>query len=158
MSEERKKYVVMKAHAGRIKDKRIIEGTFEEIVKEVAKELLMNDWLPSFSDFMVLRDSVEVKIKASSPKDVLSKYREYNLKRTEEKDTLSAQLPVYLIVYESLKITEEDYHDRGVAIVAPYIREEDLELISELLVETTKKPSIEELEQKIEIDEDIEEE
>ncbi|AFH42996.1 DUF2286 domain-containing protein [Fervidicoccus fontis] len=157
MSGNKQSFIIINAHSGKVKDKKIVEGEFEEVVKNAGKEFLLNEWLPSFSDFMILRDIFEVELKSSLPKEVISKYKEYNLKR-KDKDTLVATLPVYLIVYESLKISEDSYHDRGVSVVAPYIREEDAQLLSELLIETTKKPTLEEIEKEENIAEELEEE
>lgn len=160
MHHQQQKCIVITAHSGKIKKKEVIQGSLEDVVKNVAKDLLMNEWLPTFSDFMILRDSIEIELKAGQDKDVISLYREFGLKRTG-KDTLTATLPIYLIVYESLKVSEENYHDRGVAVVAPFIREEDTKVLEELLEETTRKPSPEELaqeEKKLSLEEEEEEE
>jgi len=144
MPPEKQRCLVIQAHSGKIKKKEVVEGQLEDIVKEVAKNLLINDWLPTFSDFMILRDSIEIELKVGTDREIIAKYKEHGLKRTG-KDTLTSNLPIYLIVYESLKVSEDKYHDRGVAVVAPYIREDDVKILEELLEETTRKPSLEEL-------------
>ncbi|MEM0021854.1 MAG: DUF2286 domain-containing protein [Fervidicoccaceae archaeon] len=159
MSSQRQSCIVIQAHSGKIKKKEVLEGQLEDVVKSVAKDLLMNEWLPTFSDFMILRDSIEIELKVGSDKEVIARYRDFGLKRTG-KDTIIATLPVYLIVYESLKVSEENYHDRGVAAVAPYIREDDAKILEDLLEETTRKPSLEELakeEKELELEEESEE-
>ncbi len=141
----KKKIVIINAHSGNIKNKKLVEGDFEEVLKQEAKQLLEKEWIPSFSDFMVLKDSIDIELQLPLTKEQVAFYREYNLRKTGPK-TAMASLPIYFIVYESLKISEDKYHDRGVTVVAPYGREEDIQLLEELLKETTKKPSLEELE------------
>jgi len=158
MPAQQQKCVVLTAHSGKIKKKEIVEGALEDVVKAVGRDLLTNEWLPTFSDFMILRDSIEVELKVGQDREAISLYKEFGLKRTG-KDVLTATLPIFLIVYESLKVSEDNYHDRGVAVVAPYIRDDDVKMLEELLEETTRKPTLKEIEEgeKLEIEEEEEE-
>ncbi|HEU97328.1 MAG TPA: DUF2286 domain-containing protein [Fervidicoccus fontis] len=158
MPPQNHRCIVITAHSGKIKKKEVVDGQLEDVVKNVARDLLTNEWLPTFSDFMILRDSLEIELKAGQDKEAIPLYKEYGLKRTG-KDSLTATIPIYLIVYESLKVSEDNYHDRGVAVVAPFIREADVKVLEELLEETTRKPSLEEIseeEKKIDLEEEEE--
>ncbi len=142
------KTLIIEAHSGKIRYKNTVETPIEEALKEEATKLIKNDWIPFFSDFMIIRDTVDVELTLPLKKEEYSLYKEYNLRKTGEK-TATASIPVFFIVYESLKIGEDKYHDRGVAVVAPYTRKEDESLLEEILEETTRKPSPEEIEETI---------
>ncbi len=142
------KIAIVEAYSGRILEKKIVEGDLEQTLKDVASELLNKKWMPTFSDFMVLRDTIEVELGLPLTKDEFNFYRKFQLRKVDAKKA-SASLPIYLIVYESLKISEDDFHDRGIAAVGVIYRDSDIEGIIELLQESTRKPSLEEIEKKI---------
>ncbi len=139
---------IIEAHSGKIVREEKLMGDLEETVKKVATQLLEEKWMPSFSDFMVLRDVNDIRLSLPLSKEEVDFYKKYELKRIDS-NTAQAMLPLFLIVYESLKISEEDYHNRGIAAVSVYYREDELEQIREMLTEVTKKPSLEELESKM---------
>ncbi len=141
---------IIEAHSGKIIREEKLEGDLEETVKKVATQLLEEKWMPSFSDFMVLRDVNDIRLSLPLSKEEVDFYKKYELKRIDS-NTAQAMLPLFLIVYESLKISEEDYHNRGIAAVSVYFREDELEQIREMLTEVTKKPSLEELESKMKV-------
>ncbi len=133
---------VIEAYSGKIVSKKTLTGDLEEVVKEEAGRLLKEKWIPTFSDFMVLKETIDVELKLPLTTEQLNLYKKYKLRKTGP-DTAVASLPIYIIVYESLKLSEDEYHDRGVAAVTVFGREEDLEQIEDLLVQTTMKPSME---------------
>ena len=146
------KILIIDAYSGKIRRKNVVEGKLEEIVKKEGTDMLKKEWIPFFSDYMIIRDSIDIELKLPLKKEVYEFLKEYNLRKARS-DTAIASIPLFFIVYESLKISEEKYHDRGVLVVAPYIREQDEKMLEELLVETTRKPSLGELEETVELEE-----
>ncbi|MEM1620028.1 MAG: DUF2286 domain-containing protein [Fervidicoccaceae archaeon] len=144
IAEEKTKIAVVEAYSGKVVNKKIIEGeSIEEVVKSVASELLREKWLPKLSDFIVLRDKLDVELELPLSDDEYAFYKRFDLKKINS-NLASASLPLYLIVYESLKLSEDEFHDRGVAAVSVVHDEEDLEELIELLEETTKAPTLRE--------------
>jgi len=135
------KIAVVEAYSGKIVDMKIVEGDLEEVVKETATRLLAEKWLPTLSDFVILRDTLDVELKLPLSNEEFSFYKRFNLKKIDA-NTASASLPLYLIVYESLKISEDEYHDRGIAAISVIYREGDIEELMRLLEESTRAPSL----------------
>ena len=131
---------VIEAYSGRIVEKRLLYEPLETVVKNEAVRLIRSKWMPEFSDFMIFRDTFDVELRLPLRKEEFEMYKKYRLRKVSSEKAV-ASIPLYLIVYESLKISEEEYHDRGVAAVTIACNNDVVRQIEELLIETTKKPS-----------------
>ncbi len=131
---------VIEAYSGRIVEKRLLYEPLETVVKNEAVRLIRSKWMPEFSDFMIFRDTFDVELRLPLRKEEFEIYKKYRLRKVSSEKAV-ASIPLYLIVYESLKISEEEYHDRGVAAVTIACNNDVVRQIEELLIETTKKPS-----------------
>lgn len=146
---------IIEANMGKLVYKEKVSGNLQEVVKSVALKYLQNKWEPTFSDFMVMKDEYESRLTIPIPKEKTEAIKRNNIQlRREDASTFVANLPIYYIIYESLKIDEDTYHDRGIVGVALILNDEDMENLANILVESTKRPSVEELR----IEEGIEEE
>lgn len=137
---------IIEANMGKIVSKEIRKGNLSEIVKEITISYAKERWEPAFSDFMVMRDEYESRLSVPIPKEISDVIKINNIQlRREDANTFIAKLPIYYIIYESLKIYEDNYHDRGIVCVALLLKEEDMDILSNILIESTKKPSLEEI-------------
>jgi len=152
--------VVIEANMGKLVSKDVVDGNLQEIVKKIAIKYAQEKWEPTFSDFMVMKDEYESRLSIPIPKEITEIIKKNNLQlRREDSNTFIAVLPIYYIIYESLKIDEDSYHDRGIVGVALVLSDEDVENLANILVESTKKPSVEELKiEELEEEENEEEE
>ncbi|MCC6009592.1 MAG: DUF2286 domain-containing protein [Desulfurococcales archaeon] len=148
---------VIEANMGKLVSREVVDGDLQEIVKKNAIKYAQEKWEPTFSDFMVMKDEYESRLTIPIPKEITEIVKKNNIQlRREDSNTFVAILPVYYIIYESLKIDEDNYHDRGIVGVALVLSDEDVENLTNILIESTKKPIMEEL--KIEELEEEEEE
>lgn len=132
---------VVEANAGRVLKVEVVDGDVFNVVKDVVVKYAREKWEPLFSDFMVVKDYYESRLRSPVTREVESVIKRYGIQvKREGPDTLVAALPVYYVVYESIRMDEDDYHDRGIACVALVLGEEDLRSLKELLSESTRRP------------------
>ncbi len=113
--------LVIHCDDGVISSNSIVRGTIEEVVKkEVAKATEL--WRPIESDFMVFSTTSEGQLDAPLSKDVLEKVKPYSPQRRGDK--VAFNLPIYVISYKIQQVSENEYKDRCVVVVAPYINDE----------------------------------
>ncbi len=117
------KVLVIRAEHGRVKESDIIEGDFYEIVKAEAKEVI-GEWNPRNSDFVVARDVREIEIPLPIDPSLYDLLREAGIPLYRSKDKASAMLPIVLISFDSEVISEEEYQENKVLLIAPFITDE----------------------------------
>lgn len=150
---------IIEANMGKLISKELVSGSLEEVVKQIAIKYAQNKWEPTFSDFMVMKDEYESRLTIPIQKEITEIIKKNNIQlRREESNVFVASLPIYYIIYESLKIDEDNYHDRGIVGVALVLSEDDIENLINILLESTKKPSLEEIKLEEELEEEEEEE
>lgn len=125
------KVVVIRAEQGRIVESDIVEGELYEIVKEEARRAL-EAWRPETSDFVVARDYRDVEIKLPISPELYDRLREMDVPLSKEGDKAVASIPIILISYDSEMLTEEEYLEKKIMLIAPYLTDEvKVELESE---------------------------
>ncbi len=145
------KVLVIRAEEGRVTESEVVEGELEEVVKETVRKAL-EEWDPSRSDFIVLREVREVTLGLPIPGHLVDALRPFGLTRKGPNEA-SFYLPVYTISFDNRLVSEEEgsYEERKIYLIVPYI-DDDLRAEFEAQaadIVTPKKPpeGIEELEE-----------
>ncbi len=114
------KVLVIRAEDGRIIQSIIEEGKIEDIVKNYARRAL-NEWEPIYSDFVVLRDKYEVRLKLPISPEQFEKFSKYGLERTPDGYAVFS-ITIYTISFDNFWV-EGSYQDRKMYLIAPYVDE-----------------------------------
>ncbi|PSN84585.1 hypothetical protein B9Q13_02895 [Candidatus Marsarchaeota G2 archaeon ECH_B_SAG-G16] len=106
---------------GKITKEQIVSGDLDKVVKEhVVKALEL--WQPNESDFMVFMTKNEAELSAPLSKELLERVRAYAPVRKGDK--VMFDLPVYVISYKIEQRSQNEYKDRAIIMISPYINEE----------------------------------
>lgn len=131
--------MIVRAKEGQLVSKNRVEGEFKEVVKKTVLDAL-SLWQLESADFTVIRDpQYPVEAKAPITKEQYDLYSKYDLQRATN-GSVMFHLPVYIISFDNVYM-EENYIDREVLVVAPYVDQISEEHIVELALESTKPPS-----------------
>ena len=122
------KVTIMRAELGEIKEKILVEGDLNKVLKDVVLKAL-ELWDPQKSDLIIMRHKQEISVKLPISKEQYELYSQYNLKR--KGDYASFEIPVYLISFENEWINDSVF-DSKIFIVAPYIDNYSMEKLEEL--------------------------
>ncbi len=114
------KVLVIRAEDGRIVQSTIEEGKIEDIVKNYARRAL-SEWEPIYSDFVVLRDKYEVRLKLPISPEQFEKFSKYGLERTPDGYAVFS-ITIYTISFDNFWV-EGSYQDRKMYLIAPYVDE-----------------------------------
>jgi hypothetical protein len=145
--------MIVRAKEGKLVSKNREEGEFKEVVKKTVLDAL-SLWLLDSADFTVIRDpQYPVEAKAPITKEQYDLYSKYDLQRATN-GSVMFHVPVYIISFDNVYV-EDNYMDREVFVVAPYVDQISEEHIVELALESTKTPSEEDAEEEKE-KEDVE--
>lgn len=134
------KLLVIRAEEGEIKDRQIMEGELNSILKNVILKTL-EIWDPVKSDLIIVRHKQEITIRLPITREQYEMYSQFNLKR--KGDSASFEIPVYLISFENQWI-DDNIVDSKVFIVSPYIDDYVAEKIVELAKNVTSQEEAEE--------------
>jgi hypothetical protein len=115
------KVVYIRAERGRVVETNVVEDKIENVVKEAAREAL-EEWDPSVSEFVVLKDVEEVTIKLPLPKELEEELKKFDLKKKSEEEA-TIRYPYYTISFDNRKVGD-DYIEYKIIIVAPYINDD----------------------------------
>ncbi len=115
------KVLVIEAREGKIVESRVIDGDYYEIVRSVAREA-MDKWDPAQSDFIAVSDKWEFNLEPMS-EDMRRRLEELGLIGVGEDGTRTALIPVYTISYDNKMIDEDNYQEKGLYMIVPYIDE-----------------------------------
>jgi len=128
--------LVIRCKDGVITDEAIKQGDLLETLKqEVAATL--KEWNPRESDLMVFSTQNEAQVSAPIDKQMLELLKPFSPSRQGDKVVFN--LPIYVISYKIEHLSEKEFRDRAVVIVAPYINEELKGQLESWSVELTAK-------------------
>jgi hypothetical protein len=131
--------MIVRAKEGQLVSKNRVEGEFKEVVKKTVLDAL-SLWQLESADFTVIGDpQYPVEAKAPITKEQYDLYSKYDLQRATN-GSVMFHLPVYIISFDNVYM-EENYIDREVLVVAPYVDQISEEHIVELALDSTKPPS-----------------
>lgn len=97
------------------------QGNVEDTLKEVLVATI-KEWDPKESDLMVFSTQNEAQVSAPITKEMLDLLRPFSPSRQGDKVVFN--LPIYVISYKIEHVSDKEFRDRAIVIVAPYINEE----------------------------------
>lgn len=136
------KVAVIRAEYGKIVESDVVEGDLYQIAKEEARRAL-DEWKPESSDFVVARDYREIEIKLPMPPELYDMLRDIGAGISKVGDKALASIPIILISYDSEMISEEEYQENKIILIAPYLGEQvklDLENEAASITAPGEKP------------------
>ncbi len=129
--------VILKRESGKY-ESYIVQNKLEEVVKNLITRIVNQEW-DMKSDFTVLSDKWEFRIKLPLKPEELEEYQDYLRGRTG-KEAL-ADVPIYAIVFKNKNGNETVY------VLAPVIRNEQISVLMEIAEKVSApSPGQEELE------------
>jgi len=128
----------VRSEEGAIKESRVLEGSMESIVKDVALEAL-KEWDPSSSDFTVIKAKYELRYKLPLNPNLAKLITSLGLEYSREGREVVVQLPVYTISFDNAWL-EDSYIDRKMYIVSLVLDDESKRQIEDYAVEATRGP------------------
>lgn len=113
------KVAVVRAEHGRVEESLVFDARLEETVKDIARQA-MDEWDPRRSDFIIIKDNLEVTVTGTMLEDVAQELEaEGRLARGDSQ--VKALIPVYYISFDTEMVDEDNYVDRKVYIIAPLL-------------------------------------
>ncbi|MCX8205237.1 MAG: DUF2286 domain-containing protein [Candidatus Nezhaarchaeota archaeon] len=126
--------IVARSSMGGVKEAEVVEGELSEVVKRVVLRAL-EMWDMRESDFIVMRDRYVTSVKLPLTKEQYEEYSKYELRRVSSSEA-EVRVPIYVVSYSN-EWRGDNYIDKEVFIIAPYINEAQLEEIKELASNAT---------------------
>ena len=123
------KILVIRAENGEVTKEEIEDGNIEEVVKKYAT-IALKEWDPSYSDFIVMKDKYEVRLKLPISPEQFKRFSKFSLRR--EEGFAVFDIPLYVISFDNVWV-EGDYLDRKMYLVSVYVDNKvkrDLEVIA----------------------------
>lgn len=134
------KILIVQAEEGQVKDRQVVEGSLENILKDVVVKAL-NLWNPHRSDLVVVKHKHEVSLQLPLKREQYEMYSQFNLKRVGDKAVF--EIPIYVVSYEN-EWVEDSIRDSKVFVVAPYVDNTTASNIIELAKSITSLEEVEE--------------
>jgi|BEDMetMinimDraft_2_1075160.scaffolds.fasta_scaffold00148_6 Uncharacterized protein conserved in archaea, COG5399 len=138
------KTLAVRSEMGKISSREIINGSLKEVLRKKAIEVL-EEWEENSSDFIILRDTYEVRKKIPFKSD-----EEYEALRSyisgREGSEVVLKVPVFIISFQN-EWRENDFVDKKIYLIAPYLGEEESKELIEYAEEATREISKEENEE-----------
>lgn len=134
------KILIVQAEEGQVKDRQVVEGSLENILKDVVVKAL-NLWNPHRSDLVVVKHKHEVSLQLPLKREQYEMYSQFNLKRVGDKAVF--EIPIYVVSYEN-EWVEDSIRDSKVFVVAPYVDNTTASNIIELAKSITSPEEVEE--------------
>ncbi len=140
MGEEARqgKVIVVLSEEGNVKEKNVIEGSLDNVVRKVAEKALKM-WDPLSSDFTVIKSFLELRYRLPIDPDLYDRLLELGLEMMREGNELIVKLPVFTISFDN-KWVDDTYMDRKMYVIAPVLDDESIAQIVEYASEATKAP------------------
>ncbi|PCN49925.1 hypothetical protein B6U99_07200, partial [Candidatus Geothermarchaeota archaeon ex4572_27] len=113
--------IVARSRQGRIEEYSVVEGELRDVVRQVVMRAL-EAWDMEASDFIVMRDKYAMQVKLPLTKEQYEEYSKYELRRLSSSEA-ELRVPIFIISFNN-EWRGEDYVDKEIYVVAPYIDEE----------------------------------
>ncbi len=136
------KILVIESKNGKIIESQILEGDYFEIVKQIAQEALKK-WSPDSSDFVAVRDVWDIELDETITESLKKRFEELKL-IVEEEGKKIARIPVYTISYDNRMLGTEDYMEKGIYMIVPFIDEQLKDIFETEAADLTAEKSKEE--------------
>lgn len=128
------KVIIALSDRGKLKELSIVEGTLRERLMEVVEKALKL-WNLDSSDLIVMKDKCSVRVKLPLSREEYEEYLKYGLTRVSSTEA-RVKVPIYVVSFNN-EWRGNDYIDNEVYIVAPYINQEEVEVVKDLASSTT---------------------
>lgn len=128
------KLIVARSRMGEVEEVEVVEGGLGEVVRRVVLRAL-EMWNMEESDFIVMRDRYATSVKLPLTKEQYEEYSKYELRRLSSSEA-EVRIPIYVISFNN-EWRGDNYVDKEVFIVAPYISEAQLKEVEELASSAT---------------------
>ena len=122
------KVLVVRAEKGKVIMSEVIEGELYDVIKKYVS-IASSEWDPRVSDFVVVREDLNVDVEGSLEEEILEYLRSYG-SLEEGEGVLKVRVPVYTISFDNRFMGEDLYIENKVYIIAPYVNE-DLRVLFE---------------------------
>ncbi len=132
------KTIVARSRQGKVEEVEVLETGLKEVIKNVVLKAL-EMWDLESSDFIVMRDRYTTTVKLPLTKEQYEEYSKYELRRLSGSEA-EVRIPIYVVSFNN-EWRGDDYVDREVFVVAPYINDQQLEDIKELASNATAEPT-----------------
>ncbi|RLF12186.1 MAG: DUF2286 domain-containing protein [Thermoprotei archaeon] len=130
----RLKTIVARSRQGKVEEVKVLEAEVKEVIKNVVLKAL-EMWDMESSDFIVMRDRYTATVKLPLTKEQYEEYSKYELRRLSGNEA-EVRIPIYVVSFNN-EWRGDDYVDREVFVVAPYINDHQLEDVKELASNAT---------------------
>jgi len=117
------KVLVIRSEEGKIVESRVVEGDFFQVVKDVTGEAY-REWEPASSDFIVMRDFIEAEVDLPLDPQLFDFLREYGELAKSGSGKASIVFPFFTISFDNRMVDQENFIDRKVYVVAPYVNDD----------------------------------
>ncbi len=128
------KILVIRAEDGKVVKTVVETGTIEDVVKKYAMNA-MREWEPIYSDFIVLRDKYEVRLKLPLKPGQYELIAKYRPERSPDGYAVF-NIPIYTISFDNFW-DQGTYKDRKMYLIAPYIDESVKEELEQAAADST---------------------
>jgi len=115
----REALIVIRAEEGRVEESLVFDARLEETVKDIAKHA-MEEWDPSRSDFIVVKDNLEVTVTGELVEEVAAELEEQG-RIVRSESGVKALIPVYYISFDTEMVDDDNYIDRKIYLIAPLV-------------------------------------
>ncbi len=132
------KVVYIRVEKGKVIETSILDGDLKDIAKKIAREAL-EEWNPSISEFIVLRDEEEITFKLPISDKLMNILRELPFERKNDKEIV-LKYPYYTISFDNRKI-DDDYIEYKVILIGPYIDDDFTTWLETLAANITSEKS-----------------
>jgi len=122
------KVLVVRAEIGKVVMSEVVEGELYDVIKKYVS-IASLEWDPRVSDFVVIREDLNVDVEGSLEEVVLEYLRSHG-SLEEGEGVLKVKIPVYTISFDNRFVGEDLYIENKVYIIAPYVNE-DLRVLFE---------------------------
>ncbi|MCS7107535.1 MAG: DUF2286 domain-containing protein [Acidilobaceae archaeon] len=121
--------LIVRAERGKVVESQVSDGDLNSIVKAYVIKAA-EEWDPARSDFIALRDEREVEV---DDVDVaaLKELERAGGRWTRTRGSFKIVFPLYTISFDNAMLSEKEYVENKIYLIAPYINEglkEQLEL------------------------------
>ena len=135
------KVIVVRSERGRIVESMVMEASIYDVVKDITRHV-MDEWDPSKSDFLVMRDNRKVTI-IGEPDPEFLKELEAEGRVERSSNGIEVQVPIFIISFDNEFLDDEDYVDNKVYVIAPLVVDslrEEIEVYAADLTVRREKP------------------
>ncbi len=117
------KVLVIRAEHGKVTESLVVDGDLYGVAKEYAGKAL-EEWDPVNSDFIVLRDVREIRLKLPLDPQLFDTLRNLGVPLRKEGGEAVAEVPFILISFDNVMLGENEYQENKIYVISLYLGDE----------------------------------